>query len=254
MDDQQLGSLIRAIRPRRHRRQVDVATVAGVSRGSVSLVERGHLQTLSLETVRRVAATLDVRVEVVGRWRGGDAGRLLNRRHSLLAESFATFIGSRPGWTMEPEVSFSIYGERGIIDVLAWHAATGHLLVIELKTEFVDVNEMLGTLDRKVRLARTIAAERGWRPCQVSVWLIVSDTKTNRRHATEHATLLHSRFRLDGRQFRGWLMNPTEPTTGLAFWTDSNGGSARPDSPGARGRAGSPPGPESAVRAARKPG
>ncbi len=253
MDDQQLGSLIRATRRRRHLRQLDVATAASVSRGSVSLVERGHLQTLALDTVRRVAAAVDVRVEVVGRWRGGDAGRLLSRRHSLLAESFAAFIGTRPGWTVKPEVSFSIYGERGIIDLLAWHAATGHLLVIELKTEFVDVNEMLGTLDRKVRLARTIAAERGWRPCQVSVWLIVSDTKTNRRHATEHATLLHSRFRLDGRQFRGWLMNPTEPTTGLAFWTDSNGGGARPDRPDARGRAGSPPGPELAVRAARRP-
>ena len=92
MDDQQLGSLIRAIRLRRHLRQVDIATVAGISRGSVSLVERGHFGTLSLETVRRVAATVEVRVEVVGRWRG--------------------------------------------VDLLAWHAATVHLLVIELKTEF----------------------------------------------------------------------------------------------------------------------
>jgi transcriptional regulator with XRE-family HTH domain len=136
MDDQQLGSLIRAIRLRRHLRQVDIATVAGISRGSVSLVERGHFGTLSLETVRRVAATVEVRVEVVGRWRGGDAGRLLSRRHSLLAESFAAFVGSQPGWTVEPEVSFSIYGGRGVVDLLAWHAATVHLLVIELKTEF----------------------------------------------------------------------------------------------------------------------
>lgn len=34
-----------------------------------------------------------------------------------------------------PEVSFSIYGQRGVIDILAWHAATRSLLVIELKTE-----------------------------------------------------------------------------------------------------------------------
>ena len=251
MDDQRLGSLIRAVRLRRHLRQIDVASIAGVSRGSVSLIERGHLQKLSLETVRRVAVAVEVRVEVLGRWRGDRADRLMSRRHSALAESFASFLSSRPGWTTEPEVSFSIYGERGIIDQLAWHAAKCHLLVIELKTEFVDFNEMLGTLDRKVRLARTIAAGRGWRASQISVWLIVVDTRTNRRHAAEHATLLRARFRLDGRALRGWLLNPAEQVTGLAFWTDANGGSASPLGSNDRGRGGSGLGPESAVGAVR---
>jgi transcriptional regulator with XRE-family HTH domain len=89
MDDQRLGLLIRAVRLRRHLRQTDVASAAGVSRGAVSLIERGHLQKLSLETVRRVTATVKVRVEVTGHWRGGNADRLLSRRHSTLAENFA---------------------------------------------------------------------------------------------------------------------------------------------------------------------
>jgi hypothetical protein len=160
---------------------------------------------------------------LAARWRGGDADRLLSRRHSLLAESFASFMESAAGWVVEPEVSFAVYGERGIIDQLAWHAGTGHLLVIELKTEFVDVNEMLGTLDRKVRLARTVAAGRGWRARQVSAWLIASATRTNRRHAAEHAALLRSRLRLDGRQLRPFLRNPSEATSGLAFWTCAHG-------------------------------
>ena len=33
-----------------------------------------------------------------------------------------------------PEVSFSIYGERGVIDMLLWHPARRALLVVELKT------------------------------------------------------------------------------------------------------------------------
>jgi hypothetical protein len=95
---------------------------------------------MTLETIERVAAAVEVRVDLLGRWRGGDAARLLNRRHSLLADSFAAFLGRRDGWLVEPEVSFSIYGERGFIDQLGWHAATGHLLVVELKTEFADIN------------------------------------------------------------------------------------------------------------------
>lgn len=226
MDDQRLSASIRTVRIRRGWRQVDLAIRAGVSRATISLVERGHWQSLSMDTVRKIAAVLDVRVDVVPRWRGGDLDRLLSRRHSMLAEHVASLLLDHSGWAAVPEVSFSIYGERGIIDQLAWHEAAAHLLVVELKTEFVNINEALGTLDRKVRLARTIAAERGWNPSVVSVWLIVSDTRTNRRHAAEHATLLGSRFKLDGRQFGAFLRNPREATTGLAFMTNANPRSA----------------------------
>lgn len=227
MDDLRLGALVREVRLRRGLRQNDLAVLAGVSRATVSLVERGHCQTLSLETIRHIRSAVDIRIEMLGRWRGGDADRLLSRAHSMLAESFASFLESYSSWTVEPEVSFAVYGERGVIDQLAWNSSARHLLVVELKTAFVDVNETLGTLDRKRRLIRLIATERGWQPEQVSVWLIVSDTRTNRRHAREHATLLRSRFRLDGRQLRGFLVHPTEPTTGLAFWTNVNPGSTR---------------------------
>jgi transcriptional regulator with XRE-family HTH domain len=220
MDERQLGSLIRAVRVRKGLRQRDLAEIARVSTPTISRLEQGRAGGMTLETIARVAAAVDVRVDLLGRWRGGDGERLLNRRHSLLADSFAAFLGRHDGWLVEPEVSFSIYGERGFIDQLCWHAATGHLLVVELKTEFADINEMLGTLDRKARLARRIAAERGWRPTRVSVWLIVADSRTNRRHAAEHASLLRSRFPLDGRSLASFLHDPTATTFGMAFWTD----------------------------------
>jgi transcriptional regulator with XRE-family HTH domain len=210
--------------------QARLAELAGVSHGTVSLVERGHCERLSLSVIRRLAAAVDVRLDLLARWRGGELDRLLSRRHSTLGERVAAFLSARQGWVMEPEVSFSVYGERGIVDQLAWHAATAHLLVVELKTEFVDINEMLGTLDRKRRLARTIAAERGWRPASVSVWLIVEDTHTNRRHATEHRTLLRAALPLDGRQFRSFVARPTGPTSGMAFWPTANPHS-RPGNP-----------------------
>ena len=254
MDDLALGAVVRAVRLRRHLRQQDLADLAGVGNSTVSLVERGHCRQLSIETVRRIAATLDMRLEMVARWRGGDLDRLLSRRHSKLAEHVAAFLTSQPGWVVEPEVSFSVYGERGVIDQLAWHAGTAHVLVLELKTAFVDVNEMLGTLDRKRRLAGSIAAERGWQPRLVSVWLVASDTRTNRRHASEHATLLRSRFALDGRSLRAFLRNPTRATTGLAFWSDSNPGGASPRRPSPRPRADREPTsarPESSVEEGR---
>ena len=135
MDDQRVGAAFRAVRLRRRWRQSDVAVKAGVSRGTVSALERGHLERMPLATIRSVARVLDVRIDVVARWRGADLHRLLNARHSALAESVARFLVGSPPWLSRPEVSFSVYGERGVIDILAFHPPTGALLVIELKTD-----------------------------------------------------------------------------------------------------------------------
>jgi transcriptional regulator with XRE-family HTH domain len=230
-----LGSLLRAVRRRRGLRQIDVAAAARVSDSTVSSVERGHWQTLSFETVERIAAALDVRLDVVAQWRGGDGGRLLSHAHSHLAEQVADRLAGL-GWTVEPEVSFSMYGERGVIDQLAWHPGRAHLLVIELKTEFVDMNEMLGTFDRKIRLARSVAAQRGRQASAVSGWLIVLDTHTNRRHAAAHMSLLRARFPHDGRALAGFLADPCRTTNGMAFWPDSSPGGVGPAAAGGRSR------------------
>ena len=216
MDAGRLGSLVRAVRIRKGLRQQDVADAAGLSRASVSRLEAGRVGRLSLDAVERIASVVDVRTELVGRWRGGDGDRLLSWRHSLLADSVTAVLRSH-GWRVEPEVSFSVFGERGVVDQMAWHEGRAHLLVIELKTEFVDINEMLGTLDRKMRLAPRLAMDRGWPPNLVSAWLIITDTRTNRRHAARHASLLRSP--LDGRSLSSFLDDPVAATHGMAFWT-----------------------------------
>jgi len=66
-------------------------------------------------------------------------------RHAFLAESVVDALRrDSPEWQVFPEVSFSIWGERGVIDLLAWHPGRRALLVIELKTELVDVGELHG--------------------------------------------------------------------------------------------------------------
>ncbi|MEJ7749185.1 MAG: helix-turn-helix domain-containing protein [Candidatus Limnocylindrales bacterium] len=171
MDDARFGATVRAVRHKRGWRQRDLAARAGVSDVTVSRLERGHLETLSVRTIRRLGSALDIRVDLVGRWRAGDLDRLLNARHSMLHESVAAWFHEvQPDWDLAPEVSFSIYGERGAIDLLAWHQPHRALIVIELKTDIADVNELLGTFDRKRRLAPTIARDRGWVPANVSGW------------------------------------------------------------------------------------
>jgi transcriptional regulator with XRE-family HTH domain len=225
VDDQRLGTAVRQVRIRRGLRQVDVARSASVSQATVSRIERGHLGSLSFDVVRRVASILDIRIDVVARWRAGDLDRMLNARHSGLHEQVARRFLAIPGWQTRPEVSFAIYGERGVIDLLAFHAERSMLLVIELKTDIVDINDLVGTVDRKRRNAIEIAHELGWqveRRNRVSAWIIVADGATNRRRLSAHRAMLRAAFPDDGRLVRGWLLDPQEPVRALSIWSNSH--------------------------------
>lgn len=218
------------MRVKRGWRQRDVAKRAGVSAGLVSLIERGHLDRVSLRTLRRVAAGLDIRIDVIARWRGGELDRLLSARHSALQDAVTGWLSGVAGWMVAPEVSFAIWGERGSIDLLAWHAASRTLLVIEIKTEIVDVGELLMVIDRKVRLAPEIARGRGWQPRHVASWVVLAEGPTNRRRLAAHAAVLRAAFPSDGRRMRHWLRQPTPPPAGrvaaLSFFSDSTPRSA----------------------------
>jgi transcriptional regulator with XRE-family HTH domain len=197
-----------------------------VSASTISRIERGHLDRFSLATIRRVAAELEIRLDLVPRWRGGDLDRLLNARHSALHELVARDLAGRPGWIFQPEVSFAIYAERGVVDLLAFHAARRALLVIELKTDIADVNELVGTIDRKRRLAPQVAASLGWAigaGVTTSVWVIVAPGRTNRRRIHAHGAMLRAAFPADGRTIDRWLGSPTPPIRCLSFWPDSRG-------------------------------
>jgi transcriptional regulator with XRE-family HTH domain len=221
MDDMRFGSTIRVIRIKRGWRQLDLADRCGLSPSTISRIERGHPGTFSLNAIRAVASALDVRVDLMPRWRAGDLDRLLNAKHSALHEIVAQWLGKQaPDWILAPEVSFAIRGERGVIDIIAWHPGRQALLVIELKTDIADVTELIGTLDRKRRLAREIVADRGWRPRTVSAWVIVAPGRTNRARVAAHRSVLRAAFPIDGRSMPGWLTDPVGSVSALSIWTD----------------------------------
>lgn len=193
-----------------------------MSRWVISQIERGEIGRMPLDTLEKVATALEIRLQVIARWRGGDLDRLVNARHSALHELVARYLSAHEVWVFAPEVSFAIVGERGVIDILAWHPATRSLLVIELKTEVVDVQEAVGTLDRKRRLALRIAAERGWRASTVSVWLIVAEGTANRRRIANHRVMLRAALPADGWAMRGWIRQPSgRAIAGLSLWAYS---------------------------------
>jgi transcriptional regulator with XRE-family HTH domain len=138
VDDLKVGLEIRAVRIRRGWRQSDVATAAGFSQALVSLIERGGLDRLSLRSIRRAGEVLGIRLELDPRWHGSELSKLLDERHATVVLAASRRL-SRAGRQVTVERTFSFYGERGSIDIVAWHAELRAFLIIEVKSELVDL-------------------------------------------------------------------------------------------------------------------
>jgi hypothetical protein len=115
------------------------------------------------------------------------------------------------------EASYSVYGERGRIDLLSYHAPTGTLEVAECKTGIWDVQELLGGMDVKVRLAPRVAAQRGWRARRVVAALVVAEGRTARRRVEDHESLFRH-LDVRGRSALAFIRDPQRLVGGLLVY------------------------------------
>ena len=187
-----------------------------MSDSTVSRIERDRLDGVTITALGRVCGALGLRLDINVRLPGGDLVRMLDARHATMSEIVTRQLEALR-WVVVPEVSFSIFGERGSIDLLAWHPESRTLLVVELKTEVLDLQGMLVVLDRKERLAAQIVRERGWIPASVGLWLVVADSSTNRRRVAEHRSVLRARLPSGIAAMRRWLRDPSSAMRALTF-------------------------------------
>lgn len=212
---------MRLLRGRKGWTQVRLAREAGVPRWVITAIETGRGDTIAplrlAPVVRALGAVLTVRIL----FHGEGLDRLRDRRHARLVDRLVARLRAE-GWQVAAEVSFSVYGERGSIDMLAFHAATGALLVVEVKSVVPDIGGMLMTLDRKVRLARRIAREQlGWEAASVSRMLVLPEERTARRRVADHASTFESALPDRNVAVKRWLREPNGAIAGLLFLSDA---------------------------------
>jgi transcriptional regulator with XRE-family HTH domain len=226
MDERLFGLHVRALRRRRRWRQVDLGSAAGVSQALISLVERGHVDGVTVRTLRAILGALDARLAIEARWRGGLLDRLVDEGHATLVNLVVSIL-SGLGWETVIEVSFNHYGDRGSIDVLAFQSSYSTLLVVEVKTEITSLEELARRLDVKRRLARTIAADtRGWRAARVGVVVVLPEGTASRGAIARFAAAFDSAYPMRGREVRAWLRQPDRAARGVWFLSSSSRRSA----------------------------
>jgi len=221
MNGQRIGASLRALRRRGGLRQEDVARPAGVSRSTVARIEGGDVSGITVGTLTAVFEAVGARVEIRPLWRGAAMDRLLDEGHARLSGQTLKLLRGW-GWDTQVEVSFAHYGERGSIDILAWHAPSRTLLVVEIKSELGSVEGLLRPLDAKVRLVAGIAAERfGWRAVQVCSVVVLPEDASGRRQVARHAAVLDIALPHRSREVRRWLRAPVGALRGLWFLSSS---------------------------------
>jgi transcriptional regulator with XRE-family HTH domain len=222
------GRGVRALRIRRRWRQKDLAAAARLSPTMVARIERGNGGSVPARKLDQVAQALGATTDLRLSWNGEALDRLLDGAHAAIVEAVAATL--RPlGWEVLLEATFFIRGERGSIDVLAWHTASRVVLVVEVKSIVPDVQGMLAALDRKTRLAIEIARGRGWDPMAVGRLLVIGESRTSRRRIASVAATFNAQFPDRIVRVRRWLARPhaSAPLRGLWFLSSGHGVTAR---------------------------
>ena len=227
MDPIRIGADVRLLRTRKRWTQARLATEAVVSRWVVSQIECGRGDRFTLAVVRAVVDATGGYLSVRVQFHGEGLDRLRDRAQARLVEAMVSMLVAS-GWVIETEVSFNHFGERGSIDLLAFHTGLGALLIVEVKTVVPDVGGMLMTLDRKVRLAPSLTEARGWATTSVSRLLVFPESSTPRRRVADHAMTFANAFPSRNEAVRRWLRRPAEPIRGLLFLSDAAPASTRP--------------------------
>lgn len=166
--------------------------------------------------VGALGSTADLTV----RWQGEQLDRLVDAAHALIVERAASHLGSA-GWLTRVEVSFNHFGDRGRVDLLAFHPVERILIVAEAKSAIGDTQDTLGRLDVKVRLGPMLAESVGWGAVShVVPALVIGDSRTARRVVHRHEAAF-GRFTVRGRSALAWLRRPGSPVpSGLMWFTN----------------------------------
>lgn len=212
-----IARAVRTLRLARGGSQATLGARAGVSRELVSRLERDDVAGMTLGNVDRVATALGASLRATFSWRGAKLDRLMDARHAALQHAVSNLL-TELGWVVRVEVSFNHFGDRGRVDILAFHPGVRVVLVVEIKSALGDIQETIGRLDVKTRLGRQLARNVGWTGVAAVVpALVILDARPSRKVVSAYPALF-ARLSVRGRTAVAWLRRPLTPEPDGLLW------------------------------------
>jgi len=192
--------------------QRELGRRAGVSQSMVCLVERGTLPDLTFSTAAALLSAMGGRLVIdIAAPYLGDRERQRDPAHARLSAYFVARL-RRAGWEVRTEVEIGGDRSRGWIDVLAIHAASGAMMVIEIKTEIHDLGQIERSLGWYEREAWAAARRMGWRPTQAVGCLLLLATDANDLRVASNRASIQGGFPLRARDLTPVVSGESVPT------------------------------------------
>ena len=197
-----VGATVRELRSTIGWTQQGLGRRAGVSQSMVSLIENAQRPDLTFATADALFAAMGGRLSIaVDAPYLGDRRRQREPAHARL-EAYVAGRLRDAGWEIRTEVEVGGDRSRGWIDVIAWHAPSRVLLVIELKTEIHDLGQIERSLGWYERESRGVALRERWRPSRVVGCLLLLATDANDARVAANGPSIASGFPLRSRHLR----------------------------------------------------
>jgi hypothetical protein len=99
--------------------------------------------------------------------------------------------------------------------VLAWHPIHRALLNVGVKTRLVDLQDVLSKIDRKRRLAPTLARELGWRPLSFGSVLVLPHETWARNAVARFGPVFAAALPIRTEGMRRWMKRPDGEIRGI---------------------------------------
>ena len=194
-----VGRRVRDVRLALGWSQRELARRSELAQSTICRIERAALADLSFDTaavvldVLGVRATLDLQSPFIA-----DGRRQKDPGHARCVAYVARRL-RRLGWVTATEVEIVTGSSRGWIDVLAYRARDGLLLVIEIKTDLVDIGMVLRQVSWYERAAWDAARRQGWLPREAIGAVLVLATQRTHERVAENREVLRQSFPISAR-------------------------------------------------------
>lgn len=188
-----------------------------MSQAWVSAVEAGKAKDLTFGAATRLVEAMGARLVIsVDAPFLGDRRRQRDAAHVRCVSYVARRL-ERAGWLVAREVEIGGDRSRGWIDVLAFHAAQGVVLMIEVKTEIHDFGSIERSMGWYEREAWAAARRIGWRPRVVTGCLLLLATATNDERARANRTAFEQAFPVRAADLTRLVAAPGRGPRGVAM-------------------------------------